>query len=379
MNASKLTSRKNRREERKKGKGSTTGQALTIISACLSSISLRSFSLPWWGLTPPRGQAPVDVVHVHVLTLKHAPGIPQRRRERHVRSVKAIRTMQSGAERMKAYISIDMEGICGIVRELETDPTKGGDAYEQSRHLMTQEANAAIEGCMKGGATEVLIADSHWNFDNLIPEELHEAATLLRGTPRGLSMMQDLDASFDAALFVGYHAKAGTPRAILDHTYSGTIAAGRVNGTEIGETGINAYLAGHHGVPVVLVTGDRALTAEAKARIPNIHPVAVKDATGATSARNLPPTKAREQSRAEATKAIKSAKSTLPTRAKTPIEMIVEFRGTYAADRAAMIPTVRRVGGLRCEFEADDYPEAFRVFYALGTIAADEWIATPDG
>src|SRR3989442_14497532 len=96
MNASKLTSRKNRREERKKGKGSTTVQALTIISACVSSISLRSFSLPWWGLTPPRGQAPVDVVHVHVLILKHAPGIKQRRRERHVRSVKAIRTMQSG-------------------------------------------------------------------------------------------------------------------------------------------------------------------------------------------------------------------------------------------------------------------------------------------
>src|SRR5438128_569177 len=228
MNASKLTSRKNRREERKKGKGSTTGQALTIISACLSSISLRSFSLPWWGLTPPRGQAPVDVVHVHVLTLKHAPGIPQRRRERHVR-----------------------------------------------------------------------------------------------------------------------HAKAGTPRAILDHTYSGTIAAVRVNGTEIGETGINAYLAGHHGVPVVLVTGDRAVTAEAKALIPNIHTVAVKDATGATSARNLHPKKAREQIRAEATKAIQGAKSILPIRAKTPIEMIVEFRGTYAADRAAMIPTVRRVGGLR--------------------------------
>ena len=161
---------------------------------------------------------------------------------------------------MKAYISIDMEGVCGIVREIETDPKKGGDAYQQSRHLMTQEANAAIEGCIKGGATEVLIADSHWNFDNLIPEELHEAATLLRGTPRGLSMMQELDASYDAALFVGYHARAGTPHAILDHTYSGTIAAVRVNGTEVGETGINAYLAGHHGVPVVLVTGDRAVT-----------------------------------------------------------------------------------------------------------------------
>src|SRR3989454_1484567 len=215
MTASRLTSRKSRREGRKKGKGSTTGQAPTIISACLSWISSRSFSLPWWGLTPPRGQAPVDVIHVHVSTLKHTPGIP-RRRKMLVRTVKAIRTMPLGEKRMKAYISIDMEGVCGIVREIETDPKKGGDAYQQSRHLMTQEANAAIEGCIKGGATEVLIADSHWNFDNLIPEELHEAATLLRGTPRGLSMMQELDASYDAALFVGYHARAGTPRASLE-------------------------------------------------------------------------------------------------------------------------------------------------------------------
>src|SRR5216117_4368975 len=103
-----------------------------------------------------------------------------------------------------------MEGICGVVREIETDPSKGGEAYQQSRHLMTQEANAAIEGCMKAGATEVLIADSHWNFDNLIPEELNDAATLLRGTPRGFSMVQDLDASYDATLFVGYRSEEHT-------------------------------------------------------------------------------------------------------------------------------------------------------------------------
>jgi len=273
---------------------------------------------------------------------------------------------------MKAFISIDMEGICGVVREIETDPIKGGEAYQQSRHLMTQEANAAIEGCVKAGATEILIADSHWNFDNLIPEELHEAATLLRGTPRGFSMVEDLDASADAALFVGYHARAGTPRAILDHTYSGSVAAVRVNGTEVGETGINAYLAGHHDVPVVLVTGDRALTAEAKALLPNVHTVAVKDATGATSAKNLHPKKAREQIQSEATEAVRDAKTIAPLRAKTPIQMVVEFRGTYAADLAAMIPTVRRVGGLRFEFEADDYLEAFRTFYAMVTIAGGE-------
>src|SRR5207245_6969252 len=120
---------------------------------------------------------------------------------------------------MKAFISVDMEGNCGCVREIETDPNKGGEAYQQGQQLMTQEANAAIEGCIKAGATEILIADSHWNFDNLIPEQLHEAATLLRGTPRGFSMVEGLDASADAALFIGYHARAGTQGAMLYHTY----------------------------------------------------------------------------------------------------------------------------------------------------------------
>ena len=273
---------------------------------------------------------------------------------------------------MKVYISIDMEGIGGIVREIETDPIKGGEAYQQSRRLMTQEANAAIEGSVKAGATEIVIADSHWNFDNLIPEELHDAATLLRGTPRSFSMVQDLDASFDAALFVGYHAKAGTPRAILDHTYTGRIAAVRVNGTEVGETGINAYLAGHYGVPVVLVTGDSAVISEAKALIPGVHTVAVKEATGSSAAKNLHPKKAREAIRAGAAAAVKAAEKIAPIRVKTPLEMVVEFKSTDAADRAEMIPTVRRVGGTRMEFEAMDYVQAFRTFYALVTISSME-------
>jgi len=141
---------------------------------------------------------------------------------------------------------------------------------------------------------------------------------------------------------------------------------------EVGETGINAYLAGHHGVPVVLVTGDRALTAEAKALLPNVHTVAVKDATGATSAKNLHPKKARELIQSEAAKSVRDTKTIAPLRAKTPIQMVVEFRGTYAADLAAMIPSVRRIGGLRFEFEADAILEAFRTFYAVVTIAGGE-------
>lgn len=273
---------------------------------------------------------------------------------------------------MKVFISIDMEGICGIVGERETDPNKGGEAYQANRRLMTQEGNAAIEGCLRAGAKEILIADSHWNFDNLIPEELHEAATLLRGTPRTFSMVHDLDGSFDAAMFIGYHAKAGTPRAILDHTYTGRIAAVQVNGVEVGETGINAYLAGHHGVPVVLVTGDSAVSTEAKALLSGVHTVSVKEATGASSARNLHPKRARDLIRTEAAEALRDRKAVRPLRAKTPVEMAVVFKGTERADLAEMVPTTRRIGGTRIEFTAPDYVEAFRTFYAITTITSGE-------
>ena len=265
---------------------------------------------------------------------------------------------------MKAFLSVDMEGICGIVNELETDPEKGGEAYQASRRLMTGEANAAVEGCVRAGAKEILVADSHWNFDNLIQEELHEAATLLRGWPRAGSMVGGLDGTFAAALFVGYHAMAGTPRAILDHTFSGRIARVEINGKAVGETGINAALAGHHGVPVVLVTGDTAVTAEAKGLLSGIRLVAVKDAMGASAAMSMHPKLARDRIREEAEKACRAASGILPLKATTPVEMAIEFKGTDHADRAEIVPGVRRVGGTRIEFRGTDMIEAFRTFYA---------------
>ena len=272
---------------------------------------------------------------------------------------------------MKAYVSVDMEGIGGIVEEIETDPDKGGERYVQSRHRMTAEANAAIEGCVKAGATDVLVADSHWNFNNLIPEELHEAATLLRGKPRSHSMVHELDESFRAALFVGYHAMAGTPRAILDHTFTGRIAAVTVNGVVVGETGINAYLAGEFKVPVVLVTGDSSLIAEANALLPGVHTVAVKEAVSATAAKSLHPRRIHETIRSQAEKAVKGADRIKPLVASRPVHMSVDFKGTSAADNAEIVPGVSRHGGTAIEFEADTFREAFRTFYAVVTISGD--------
>ena len=208
---------------------------------------------------------------------------------------------------MKIFLSVDMEGICGVVGDKETDPENGGDAYQENCHRMTAEANAAIEGALKAGATEIVVADSHWNFDNLIPEELAEAAKLMRGYPRAFSMVHDLDGSFDALLCVGCHAMAGTPRAIIDHTFSGAIRGVEVNGRVIGETGLNAYVAGEFGVPVVLVTGDTAVAAEAKALLPRVHAVAVKEAITTHAATHLHPQRAHDLIRVEAEKAVREA------------------------------------------------------------------------
>jgi len=273
---------------------------------------------------------------------------------------------------MKVFLSVDMEGIGGIVSEKETDPVNGGEAYQASRRRMTAETNAAIEGAIEAGAEEALVADSHWNFDNLIPEDLHEAAVLLRGHPRSHEMMHGLDGTFAAALLVGYHAMAGAPRAILDHTFTGRIRSVEVNGLVVGETGLSAYLAGHFGVPVVLVTGDAAVTAEARALLPHVQTATVKEAVSATAARNLHPKKAQALIRAEAAKGIRGVGTATPLRATSPVAIAIDFKGTEAADRAEVVPGVRRVGGTRIEFEAKDFLEAFRAFdAAIGLAHAD--------
>src|SRR3989454_7852192 len=163
---------------------------------------------------------------------------------------------------MRVYISVDMEGIAGVVHESQTDPTTPAFAaeYARFRRLMTAEANAAVEGALAAGATRVLVNDSHWFMRNLLAEELHQTAELVSGDPKPRSMMQGIDqqGGFDAALFIGYHARAGTRNAILDHTYADRIHDVRLNGKPVGELGLNAALAGGRGGPGALVSGDAA-------------------------------------------------------------------------------------------------------------------------
>src|SRR5688572_15225988 len=161
-----------------------------------------------------------------------------------------------------------MEGIAGLVSSSQV--TGGERDYSVGRKLMIAETNVAIAAAFDAGATEVLVNDSHGSQTNLLAEELDRRATLITGSPKPLGMMQGIDSTFDAVIFIGYHAQASTMDAVLGHTYSGTLKSVKLNGREVGEYGLNATAAGHYGVPVVFIAGDKAVVAQAMEFIPGI-------------------------------------------------------------------------------------------------------------
>lgn len=276
---------------------------------------------------------------------------------------------------MRIYISVDMEGIAGVVHEDQTnpiDPRCAGE-YGRFRALMTAEANAAIEGAIAGGATAVLVNDSHWLMRNILAEQLHPAAQLVSGGPKTWSMMEGIESGHDAAFFIGYHAKAGTQNAILDHTYTDRILDVRVNGTSMGELGLNATLAGSYGVPVALVSGDQALAAEAQQLLgQTVTAVIVKTALSRNGARSLSPPEACNRIRQAAEKAVRSLGNARPFLPKAPYALEVDFRVTVEADLAQMAPGVTRTGPRTVAYQHHDFREVFRGFRTMFNLSTTE-------
>jgi D-amino peptidase len=271
---------------------------------------------------------------------------------------------------MRVYISVDMEGVAGVAHEDQTDPVDPRHAqdYNRMRRLMTAEANAAIEGALAAGARTILVNDSHWLMRNLLAEELHPAAELLSGGPKLRSMVEGVELGFDAALFVGYHARAGTAHAVIDHTYTSRVHEARLNGRPAGELAINAALAGTYGVPVAMVSGDQALAAEARELLgPGIETVIVKHAVGRFAARSVAPAEACRRIREGGTAALGRAHR--PLVLEPPIRLEVEFQLTQMADMAELAPGSRRTGGRTVEYVHEDYREVFRAWRALYNLA----------
>jgi D-amino peptidase len=274
---------------------------------------------------------------------------------------------------MRVYISVDMEGIAGVAHEDQTDPVDPRHAgeYNRFRRLMTNEANAAIVGAIEAGAAAVLVNDSHWLMRNLLAEELHPAAELLSGGPKRLSMVEGIDGGFDAAMFIGYHARAGTRNATIDHTYTSRVYEARLNGQSVGELAINAAMAGVFGVAVVLVSGDQSLAAEARTLLGDgVETVVVKQAVGRFAARSLAPAEACERIREGAAKALRRRHA--PFVLKPPIHLEVDFALTQMADMAELVPGSIRTAGRTLSYTADDYREVFRAWRAMYNLAAVE-------
>src|SRR2546425_7255970 len=274
---------------------------------------------------------------------------------------------------MRVYISVDMEGIAGVVHESQTDPTTPAFAaeYGRFRRLMTAEANAAVEGALAAGATKVLVNDSHWFMRNLLAEELHQAAELVSGDPKPRSMMQEIDqqGGFDAALFIGYHARAGTRNAILDHTYADRIHEVRLNGKPVGELGLNAGVAGVHGVPVALVSGDSALAAEAKDLLGDgVATVIVKEAVSRHAAKSVAPAVACRMIREAVPRAL--AREHAPVTLPAPGALEGGFAMTIHPDTAEPFPRATRSAGRTVAFAHQDYGEVFRAWRTLLNLSA---------
>ncbi len=271
---------------------------------------------------------------------------------------------------MKVLIAADMEGISGVVHWDQVDYKQ--DDYKRFRKIMTAEVNAAVRGAFDGGAEEVLVTDGHGRGRNILIEELDRRARLNSGGPAPFAMVQGVNQGMDAAMFIGYHARAGTNNAILDHTWTGTVVNVWLNGQPIGETGLNAAVCGHFDVPVLLVSGDQSLCAEAADLLGPIETVAVKQARGRMAAECLSPAEAQERIYRAAQRAVRRflvGDAPAPFRPSTPITLVVEWSQSQMADRAAVLPGARRLEGRRVEFTAADAPEAYRAFRALVTLA----------
>ncbi|MDK2464223.1 MAG: M55 family metallopeptidase, partial [Candidatus Korarchaeota archaeon] len=234
-----------------------------------------------------------------------------------------------------------------------------------------EEVNAAVEGAIRAGAEEVVVNDSHGTMRNVIPEELHPEASLITGSPKPMGMLEGLTAEFDCAFFLGYHAMAGG-RGVLSHTYSGrTVRRVAVGGREVGELGLNAMVAHHLGVPVVLVTGDDALAGEAREAAPEAVAVATKRALGRYAAMCPPRRRVLEEIEEAAFQAVRRvAEGRVRVRPPAgPLDVEVEFTDPGMADVAHLVPGSVRVSPTTLRFRAEDALEAYRVVRAFMYLA----------
>lgn len=229
---------------------------------------------------------------------------------------------------LKVFISVDMEGLAGVVAGADVSPS--GADYPHFRTIMAGETNAAVDGAFRAGATEVLVRDSHGDKRNLLPADVDPRARLLRGASSGpKNMMEGIDSTFGAVVFIGYHAKAGTPNGILAHTSTGNVVDIAINGVSLPEGGYNALTAGLYGVPVVFAAGDRALVEQLRGLLGPVGAVAVKEEIGGASL-GMSPKQAQDEIRAGVEQAIRSRSRARVYKLAAPYAMVLKVKQEHA-------------------------------------------------
>lgn len=268
---------------------------------------------------------------------------------------------------MKLFLSTDFEGTSGIVAWEQI--IEGNAEYEQGRRLLTDEVNAVIKGALDGGANEFVVNDSHHDMRNLRPQDLTGLATLITGKHKPLYMMEGLDASFDGVCFVSYHGSIGAEHAVLSHTYNPrAIWEVRINGEIVGESGINALVAAHYGVPVIFVSGDAVTAKEAESVAPNAEKVVVKQSLGRFAAAHVHPTIACQMLRDGAYRAVSNIAIMRPPQFTLPVPLEVTFLVADMAEMAAWIRGVERVGPRTVILSNDNLLDLYRMFVTVVTL-----------
>ena len=259
---------------------------------------------------------------------------------------------------LKVFISVDMEGIGGIGTGRMT--SSSGKDYALGRELMTAEVNTVVAAIFEHGPADVLVNDSHGDMQNLLHTQLDPRVQYIQGNLKPLGMVQGLDDSFDAAIFIGYHARAGTEGGFLAHTGTGSVKGLWLNGTEVGEGGLNAFYAGSHGVPVILATGDLTFTKQF-GELVSTQTVATKEAIGSSVARLHHPEDVKARLRTGTLQALANLEAARPLDTRGPITLRLRSASTTRADILQAIPDVRRIDGTLVEYDARNMTEAYKL------------------
>jgi len=280
-------------------------------------------------------------------------------------------TLPASAQRpLKVYISVDMEGIAGIVTADQLTPT--GFEYERARQFMTGEALAAVAGARDAGATQIVVSDSHGNGENLLIEKFPPDVTIIRSWPRPLMMMEGIDSTFDAAVFIGYHASTTNPAGVRAHTISSAhLAAVLLNGVPMPESGINAAIAGYYGVPIVAISGDNVAVAEAQSLIGSMEGAVVKQAISFHAAATMTPEAAQTLVRQKVKAGVQRRASLRPYTVKAPVRLDITFKNYTPAEMLSFLPNVQRTTSHSIRFDGRDILQVSRFLEFINTYNPD--------